>query len=668
MKNPNRSLLLIGFLGTLLFYGTGAHGKDPLFAASGDREKALFQEIPSVYTASKFEQKVTEAPASVSIVTADEIKKYGYRTLADLIRSVPGFYAAYDRNYHYIGVRGYQQPGDYSSRVLLLVDGHRMNDELYGQGAIGTDFILDLDLIDRVEVIRGPGSTMYGSNALLGVINVITRRGRDLKGPEVSGEAGSYETYKGRGTYGNRFQNGLELLFSGTYYDSNGQKSLYYREYDDPATNGGVTEGNDYDRNGSFYSSLSYGDLVLRGAYISRDKGIPTGSYDTLFNDPRNETKDKRWFLDLSYEHLFPKDIGVKARLFYDEYEYHGDYAYSSALLKDTGIANWWGSEAQISKRLGERHNLMLGGEYRNQFKLRQETYDEDPYFLYLDDNRRSNIWAVFAQDEIRLFQSLILNVGLRYDHYDSFGGSTNPRLALIYNPLEGTTLKALYSRAFRAPNAYELYYLDGGLSTKANPDLKAETIDMYELIWEQSLFKNFRSVFTAFYFQIDDLITQTSDPTDGLLVFRNIGTVRGTGVGLEVEGSWENGIKGRVSYNFQNVEDKDTGDRIPNSPKHIAKANVILPVWGKKVFAGPEFQYLSKRKTVNGADEGEAYLVNFTLFSRGLIPKLEGLEFSISVYNLLDYRYGDPGSYEHRQTSIEQDGRTFRVKLTYAF
>ena len=262
MKNHTRKFLFIGFLGILLFYGSGAHGKDPLLPASGDREKALFQEIPSVYGASKFEQKVTEAPASVSIVTAEEIKKYGYRTLADLLRSVPGFYTAYDRNYNYVGVRGYQQPGDYSSRVLILVDGHRMNDEIYGQGAIGTEFILDIDLIDRVEVIRGPGSSMYGSNALLGVINVITRRGRDLKGPEVSGEAGSYETYKGRGTYGNRFQNGMELLFSGTYYDSKGPKSLYYREYDDPATHGGVTEGTDSDRNHSLFSSLSYGDLA----------------------------------------------------------------------------------------------------------------------------------------------------------------------------------------------------------------------------------------------------------------------------------------------------------------------------------------------------------------------------------------------------------------------
>lgn len=138
MKQPARHFLIIGFMGAMLFYGGGANAKDPLLLASGDREKMLFQEIPSVYGASKFDQKVTEARASVIIVTGEEIKKFGYRTLADLIRSVAGFYTAYDRNYTYIGVHGYQQPEDYSGRVLLLLNCHRMNDEICGRAAIGT--------------------------------------------------------------------------------------------------------------------------------------------------------------------------------------------------------------------------------------------------------------------------------------------------------------------------------------------------------------------------------------------------------------------------------------------------------------------------------------------------------------------------------------------------
>jgi outer membrane receptor for ferrienterochelin and colicins len=123
-------------------------------------------EVVTVYGASKFEQKLTEAPAAVSIVTSSDIKRYGHRTLADILRGVRGFYTTYDRNYHYLGMRGFARAGDYNTRFLLLVDGHRVNENIYNQAPIGTDFPIDVDLIDRVEVIRGPSSSIYGTNAV----------------------------------------------------------------------------------------------------------------------------------------------------------------------------------------------------------------------------------------------------------------------------------------------------------------------------------------------------------------------------------------------------------------------------------------------------------------------------------------------------------------------
>src|SRR5207245_6889213 len=150
---------------------------------------------------------------------------------------------SYDRNYSYLGIRGFNVGYFYTrnNRVLLLVDRHRINNGLTDGAAIGTDFILDVDLIERVEIIRGPGSSLYGNNAFFGVINVITRKGRDMAGigGEVSGEVASLDTYKGRVTYGNRFTNGLEMLLSGTIYDSEGHDRLFYKEFDQPAHNNG---------------------------------------------------------------------------------------------------------------------------------------------------------------------------------------------------------------------------------------------------------------------------------------------------------------------------------------------------------------------------------------------------------------------------------------------
>ena len=146
--------------------------------------------VDTVYTASKFTEKVTDAPSSVTIVTRDEISKFGYRTLGDILRATRGFDVTYDRNYAYAGVRGYTSLDDYGSRVLLLVDGHRMNDPIYDTAAIGTDQFADVDLIERVEIIRGPGSAVYGSNAFFGVINVITRNGASVNGVETAATGG----------------------------------------------------------------------------------------------------------------------------------------------------------------------------------------------------------------------------------------------------------------------------------------------------------------------------------------------------------------------------------------------------------------------------------------------------------------------------------------------
>jgi len=138
--------------------------------------------VESVYSVSKYTQPVTQAPSSVTIVTSDEIRKYGYRTLADILASVSGLYITYDRNYTYLGMRGFGRTGGYNARVLLLVDGHRINDIIYEQALIGTEFPVDIDLIDRVEISRGPSWSLYGSNAVLGVINVITKKAKMING------------------------------------------------------------------------------------------------------------------------------------------------------------------------------------------------------------------------------------------------------------------------------------------------------------------------------------------------------------------------------------------------------------------------------------------------------------------------------------------------------
>lgn len=669
MARPSARVVRSVVMWTLLVLPSTGYGQSAP-AADLAEETILFLDIPSVYGASKYEQTVAEAPSSVTIVTSDEIRKYGYRTLADLLRGVRGFFITYDRNYSYVGVRGFGRPGDYNTRILFLIDGHRLNDNVYDGVLVGTDGFLDVDLIKHVEIIRGPSSSLYGTSAFFGVVNIVTKRGRDVEPAEVSGELASLNTSKARLTVGKRLRVGPELLVSGSYFNSSGNPRLYFPEFDDPATNNGVTQGADADRYASGFFKLAVSDLSIQGGYSSRRKTLPTGSYGAVFNDPRTSTVDARGYLELKYQRQLDARRSAMARLSYDATYYSGRYVFDYALPGDppnlvvnydSADGKWWGGEVNLTQAIGGSHRAIVGAEYRGDLQLEQRNYD---LVVYLDDERRTMNWALYAQDEVRFGDRLLLNLGVRHDRYDTFGGSTNPRLALIYHAPASTVLKLLYGRAFRAPNSYELYYRDG-VTQKPNPGLDPEMMTTTELIMERDLSEHLLGLVSLFHYRIKDLITLQTDPNDGLLVFHNAETIETNGVEVEVEGRWINALEGRVSYAYQDTENQQTGELLTNSPEHLAKSNVIVTLVPDTLFAGLETQYTSSRRTLLNNRARAAYVTNATLFGQALSHRLR---LWLSVYNVFGTDYGDPGSQEHIQDVIEQDGRTVRVKLTYGF
>ena len=191
---------------------------------------------------------------------------------------------------------------------------------------------------------------------------------------------------------------------------------------------------------------------------------------------------------------------------------------------KNFAHGKWWGEEVTLSKQVFETQRLSVGFEYRDNFQQDQGNYDLQPFVQYFSDSRTSNIFSVYAQDEIHLRSNLILNLGLRYDHYSTFGGTTNPRAALIYNPWEKTTFKLLYGQSFRAPNVFELFYDAPG--NEANPSLRPETVKTMELVWEQYFANHFRMTASGFYYPIHSLISEQVDPANGNAFFTNAGSL----------------------------------------------------------------------------------------------------------------------------------------------
>lgn len=638
----------------------------------GSLQQLLNAEVTTVTAAGKYQQDITDAPAAVTIITADEIQKGGYRSLAEALNRVRGLYTLYNRAYHFAGMRGFNPLGDFNTRMLVLVDGYRLNDAVYEQAPMGNDFPVDLDLIDRIEVIHGPGSSLYGTSAFLAVINVITREGNQLKGGELSSSGGSYSAWTGRLTGGGKTANGVDLLVSGSYRDSAGKQRLWFPEY--AATNGGIAERLDGEQSWDLLAKASWKDVSFLFLHQTRDKDVPTASYVSIFNDPGYVIADRHTLAGILYNrHGGFADLNL--RLSYNRYEYEGDYPQDNfgvrAVNRDTVVGEWLDSDLFASKNIGA-HLLTVGMEHRWQFTQQQRNFDVAPTpSVYLDDNHHSLVQGYYLQDEYHILPNLILNAGLRADIYDSFGTSANPRVALVWKPHHNTVLRLGYGEAFRAPNAYELYY-DDSSTAKANPNLKPEKLRSFELGWDQFIGNNIQTTVTGFYTRISGLLAQTADPADGMMFFVNKSKVESKGVELQVEGKWENGVSGRLSYSYQDARNLDTNQPLENAPRTVAKAALTVPLpLVKQHFATIETCYGSSRLNAAGETVAGAAIVNLTLLSRELV---KGLDLSASLYNLFDTRYSMPAGPEQVNSlgeslqGIRQDGITFRIKATWKF
>ncbi|MGC2111685.1 MAG: TonB-dependent receptor [Candidatus Korobacteraceae bacterium] len=630
-----------------------------------------------VYSASRHLENANEAPGSVSIVSAEEIKHYGWRTLGEILRSLPGFYTSYDRDYTYLGVRGFSRPGDYNSRMLLLIDGHRVNDNVYDSAPVGVEFPLDLDLIDHIEVIRGPGSSLYGTNAFFGVINVITRQPATGTSVEVSAEDSSFLSRNGRltGTFKN---DRISALLSGSLYRSAGADQLFFPEYDSPVTNNGIAQNMDGENFGHAFADVTIGGWRFEGLYSSRTKIIPTAAYGTNFDDPASRGTDTRAYVDASYHRDISNVTDLDIRAYYDFYGYRAVGAFGGTQPPDRYLAmmkadaDWIGLEAQIGRKIG-RQRITAGAEYEYSLKVNQTSFVENLPPV-LNTTQTPTRVAGYAEAELKLRSNIAVNAGGRLDWFDSFGTAFSPRIALVYTPSSRTTLKYILGRAFRAPNAYESYYADFVRIGPPNPNLRPENITSHDLVLIHSFRPWLQFTAEGFYNRLGNLIDQVPDPSTGLQHFVNDGLNSGKGLDFELEMKRPSGLSGRLTYTLadaqdnspasQNPPDYSLAQRLNNSPLNVVKLNATVPV-SRPAFLGIELLYNGAETSYQGTRVPPWFLTNFTFSTK---PLWGGWEFSASCYNAFNRTWYSPGTPDTLQPDIQQDGRTFRFKVTYRF
>lgn len=632
----------------------------------------LGAEVQSVFGASKFLQKITDAPAAVTLVTADEIQRYGWLTLADVLSSVRGFYVTDDRAYAYVGTRGFLRPGDYTTRLLLLVDGLRINDNVFDQALIQEDFQVDLRDVDRIEIIRGPSSSLYGSSAFFGVVNVVTKRPSTMRGAQVTFDSGTLGRRGGRVALSREFASGLGVAVSATGQRIDGVGTLHYPEFDGAAGPGAaLIRGRDGADRQNVFARTRYGGLSINASFNNRTRALPTGAYGTVLGDARATIADERVSTDAAWEGTLGKGWHTRLRGAYDVYRYEGRLPY---FLDDTepdagtyeyvDVANgrWVTGEVQASRSFGPRHRFTGGVERRQHLRQDQSSYIVETGAAELDVPHQSATTALYAQDEFRLHRAVRINAGVRYDRYAQFSSPIKPRVAAILQPRDKTTVKLIYGSAFRAPNVFEAYYLIPG-QWKSRPALTPEDIHTYEAVVEHYQGSRLRLAGGYFWYHVHDLINFQTDPDDGLVLFANQGNAGASGYELEAEAKWPTGAQFRASYTFS-VARTDAGETLSNAPRHVVQTLAAVRVIGE-TFLGFDAAWLSERLSRSGARVPSYLRPNLTLSG----PLLgDRLRFAFTVSNATNTVFADPVGDDFRQDTVTQNGRTARLQLTWQF
>lgn len=619
MKNRSLPLLTLAVALTHGAAGVLAGAEEDLLLSFGE------EEFLSIATGQK--QLVAKAPAVASVITAEDIQALGANTLEEVLATVPGVHVSLSSTYFspIYSVRGVYT--DKNPQVLMLVNGVPITQTHFGDRGGRANFpIRD---IARIEVIRGPGSAVYGADALAGVINVITKTAQQIGGTEVGLRAASFDTTEGWLLHGNRWgEVDVAVSLQATQTDGDDSRRVgsdAQSVFDALTAPLGVppaslapgplaTRAEGYDAR----VDLQYRKLQLRfWNWRQNDAGVGPGL--ALALDPAGNGEIDNYLFDAHYvdpdllahsvvefhlsymdinvrteQTLFPAgallpigpdgniDLGNYVPMLFSE-GYRGSPEFYEQHTRAEAILNYDGFEA---------HKLRFAAGLTRQEESGKEGKNFGPGVLdlanrgcsafvcvvdgtltdvsrtpwvFIEDQDRDIAYAS-VQDQWQIANDWNLTFGLRYDDYSDFGSTLNPRAALVWDASTDLTAKVLYGRAFRAPSFAELFVINNPVAL-GNPDLDPEIANTWELAFDYRASFDLRLGVNVFVYDIEDLIAFAPTGT-GAQVARNVGSQKGRG--FEVEAEWKPAqtLRFVANYSLQHSDDEELDEDAARSPE----------------------------------------------------------------------------------------------------
>jgi iron complex outermembrane receptor protein len=660
-------------------------------------------------------QSTARAPSVTSVITSQDMEAIGATDLDEALETVPGLHVRRDNlRYNPIyAIRGLSSTSN--PEVLTLINGIPINNLFYGDRS-NVWGGMPINAISRIEIIRGPGSAVYGADAYSGVINIITKTKEDINGTESGVRLGSFNTEDAWILHGSQWA-GFDLAFALEYHDTDGQRETIEADAQTAfdqlfGTHASFAPG---PVNLALHSIESRLDLS-RGKWRMRmgvqDRGIGNGAGMAQALDPVGHYLDNRFNADLTYSNPnFTNYWDVTAQVSHYRTKLEtrvNNWLYPPGAFGGTYpegfIGNPQVSESHTRFDLSgfysgfPEHLLRVGTgyHYSEMYKVRESKNfgidpstgqplspgspvidDTDTPFIFTPERDRRN-WYVYLQDIWKVMPNWELTTGIRYDDYSDFGSTVNPRLALVWQPRPNLTSKLLYGRAFRAPSSQEQFVTNNPVQ-QGNPNLKPETIETWELAVDYRATEKLHLAWNLFTYQARDKIGWAPDPHPNPnlkappLLAQNIHTQ--DGYGLEVEARWKMSPKSSLLVNYSYQQATDENDhQIGNDPQHSAYLRtdwLLIPNW----FLDTQVNWVAHRQRQFGDPRppiDDYTTIDLTLRRKDI--KAGHWNFALGVRNLLDADAREPstGPDSNGMIAIPHDlplaGRNYFLELRYHF
>lgn len=666
----------------------------------------------SVSAASRTSESIEDAPASVTVISSQELEAFAYPTILEAMRGVRGVAVNYDSVYGNAAIRGLGQANDFSNRLLVLSDGAVLNENILYQPFIHYDGRVDLGDVDRIEIVRGPSSVLYGTGAVSGVVNLVLK-GRD-EPDGVQGQVSSYDnsTTRARAALSHRFSQTAGVWASAAGATSQGRDvSLNFDDGNGvvaPHQTSGFDKFNAYTLTGKGW----WKDLTLQTFWTSRTNTTPTGNYSSRFGDTRSFGQDRRFLTELKFDRTLDNKTEIFARAHLNYAFYRLDYWYDNdPAMPGLGTADtynyfeayrsWWGgAEARATFPLGKTLSLSVGGEGVLHTKVKMLNGEIDSSGQTspptLDTSTPYSVLAAAALIDWRPSKKVRVQAGARFDYWnlkgnenaataDQKGASSfpalSPRLAVIVKPTPADIVKLMGGTAFRAPSAYEFFYNDDGntqvVSSLCGSKLTPENIYSLEIEETHRFSQDWVGLVSAQgtiarngieTVNVDDTCAASTGASTDAIYYRNSDVdQRVLGLDLELRREFRAGFLASAQYGFSHARYADDSPtaaaRLPNAPTNYAGVKVIFPIVQSTLTGAMRAALEDRRRIDTSTVERSERAVIADAVVSGLLGKL-GVRYAAGVYNLFNWRYSLP-AVPYASTLMPQNGRSFMVSLT---